>query len=164
MNKLATIVLQSGTDEVINTNNIVYVQQDLVSGNYILALAVKESSLGYLNIQTTPTQLNLTDSLVEIDINQIKLINSRFIKQTIPNGSNIDILYAVPTKGDIWLKDVPLSVSALNTAFEDIRGDLDLLQAASVGGASHVTGCTDPLYVEYDALATDDDGSCVTLI
>ena len=25
-------------------------------------------------------------------------------------------------------------------------------------------GCTDPLYLEYDALATDDDGSCATLI
>ena len=27
-----------------------------------------------------------------------------------------------------------------------------------------VPGCTDPLYVEYDALATEDDGSCATLI
>ena len=40
----------------------------------------------------------------------------------------------------------------------------DPLATIDDGSCAGMFGCTDPLYVEYNAAASCDDGSCVTLI
>jgi len=71
------------------------------------------------------------------------------------------IEFAILMNGDIIVNvDVNPSITYVPNSFEMVNADLIF----TIEGESVVFGCTDATYLEFDASANLDDGSCATLI
>ena len=134
-----------------------------------------------------PINLNITidESLVE-DEEAIEEFQNNFegLMETqlgLPEGSVevIDIIIGGGSRGDvdieiiyiITLTEEELQESDFdpNTPIEDIVQDINdnidnIISEGLFEDIEFITGCTDSAYVEYDASANSDDGSCSTLI
>ena len=72
-----------------------------------------------------------------------------------------EISFAILMNGEIIvLTSVDPAITYAANTFEIVSGSLTF----SIDGMPVVFGCTDPAYVEFDASANLDDGSCATLI
>ncbi len=68
-----------------------------------------------------------------------------------------------PSGGVAWFRTLNTSFPGIYRYYDNPRVGFSV-RCLRDADYTEVQGCTDPAYVEYDATATTDDGSCVTLI